>query len=91
MKDPKSLLRASIIGTITVALCCFTPVLVVLFGAVGLTALTSYLNYVLLPALAFFISLTGYAVWRKKKYEACCDSSSTKESRECLTTTCILP
>ena len=82
MKDPNSLLRASIIGTITVAPCCFTPVLVVLFGAVGLTAL---------PALAFFISLTGYAVWRKKKYEAYCDSSSTKESRECLTTTCILP
>lgn len=64
------------------ALCCFTPVLVVLFGVVGLAALIGYLDYVLLPALAFFIGLTGYAIWRKKKYDACCDSSSTQESRE---------
>ncbi len=27
MKDPKTLLRVSIIGTTLVALCCFTPVL----------------------------------------------------------------
>jgi|TARA_R100000093_G_scaffold70136_1_gene42852 mercuric ion transport protein len=44
----------SIIGAVIVALCCFTPVLVVLFGAVGLASLTGYLDYVLLPALVFF-------------------------------------
>ena len=65
-----------------VALCCFTPILVVLLGSVGLAALTGYLDYVLLPALAIFIGLTCYAVWRKKKYDACCDNSSTKESHE---------
>jgi hypothetical protein len=52
MKDPKTLLRVSIIGTTLVALCCFTPVLVILLGVVGLSALTGYLDYVLLPALA---------------------------------------
>ncbi|TVO18385.1 mercury resistance system transport protein MerF, partial [Vibrio cholerae] len=55
MKDPKTLLRVSIIGTNLVALCCFTPVLVILLGVVGLSALTGYLDYVLLPALAIFI------------------------------------
>ena len=50
MKDPKTLLRVSIIGTTLVALCCFTPVLVILLGVVGLSALTGYLDYVLLPA-----------------------------------------
>jgi hypothetical protein len=35
-----------------VALCCFTPILVILLGVVGLSALTWYLDYVLLPALA---------------------------------------
>ena len=69
----------SVIGTVLVALCCFTPVLVILLGAVGLAALTGYLDYVLLPALVFFIGLTCYAVWRKKKHDACCDSPSTKE------------
>jgi len=79
MANPKTLLRVSVIGTVLVALCCFTPVLVILLGAVGLVALTSYLDYVLLPALVFFIGLTCYAVWRKKKHDACCDSPSTKE------------
>lgn len=82
MKNPKTLLRASVFGTVVVALCCFTPVLVVVFGAVGLAALIGYLDYVLFPALAFFLGLTCYAVWRKKKYDACCNSPSTKESHE---------
>lgn len=72
MKDPKTLLRASLIGTALVALCCFTPVLVILLGIVGLSALTGYLDYVLLPALAFFIGLTVYAIHRKRQADACC-------------------
>lgn len=70
MKDPKTLLRVSIIGTILVALCCFTPVLVILLGVVGLSALTGYLDYVLLPALAIFIGLTIYAIQRKRQADA---------------------
>jgi hypothetical protein len=42
-------------------------VLVVLLGAVGLGAVTGYLDYVLLPALASFVGLTIYAVVRKCK------------------------
>jgi mercuric ion transport protein len=66
MKD-RSLIRLGIFGTVIVALCCFTPVLVVLLGIVGLSVLTGYLDYVLLPALVFFIGLTGYALWRKQR------------------------
>ncbi|MGB1311727.1 MAG: mercury resistance system transport protein MerF [Leucothrix sp.] len=62
----RSLLKTGIIGTIIVALCCFTPVLIGLLGVVGLSALTGYLDFVLLPALVFFIALSGYAVWRKR-------------------------
>jgi len=71
MKDPKTLLRVSIIGTTLVALCCFTPVLVILLGVVGLSALTGYLDYVLLPALAIFIGLTIYAIQRKSPPSRC--------------------
>lgn len=59
------LLKTGIIGTAIVALCCFTPVLAVLFGIVGLSAVLGWIDYVLLPALAFFIGLTIYAVWRR--------------------------
>jgi len=65
--DDKSLLKVSIIGTVVAALCCFTPVLVVLLGFIGLSAVLGYLDIVLLPALAFFIALTIYAVWRRRR------------------------
>ncbi len=80
MKNPKTLLRMSVIGTVLVALCCVTPILVILFGTIGLAALTGYLDVVLFPALAFFIGLTLNALWhekrRKKQYDACCDRGS---------------
>ena len=61
------LLSAGIIGSVVAAVCCFTPVLVVLLGAVGLSALTGVLDYVLLPALVIFLALTGYALWQRQK------------------------
>jgi mercuric ion transport protein len=54
-------------GTAVVALCCFTPLLVLVLGFVGLSALTPYLDYVLFPALAVLLVVTGasYQKWRK--------------------------
>ena len=66
-QSDRRLLTTGIIGTAIVALCCFTPVLVVLFGFVGLSAVLGWLDYVLFPALAFFIGLTIYAVWRRQR------------------------
>ena len=65
--NDKSLLKVGVIGTIVAALCCFTPVLVVLFGVVGLSAVVGYLDYVLLPALAVFVLITIYAVIRRAR------------------------
>lgn len=62
MQNPKTLMRAGVIGTVLVALCRFTPVLVILLGVIDLPALTGYPDYVLLPALIVFIGLTIYAV-----------------------------
>ncbi len=65
MKDA-TLLKAGIIGTVITALCCFTPILVVLFGVVELSAWLGWLDYILFPALAIFIVMTVYAVWRRR-------------------------
>lgn len=73
----KRLLHTGIIGTVIAALCCFTPVLLLLLGALGLSAMAGYLDYVLLPALLFFIGLTGYALYRRGKSnqdQPCCDT-----------------
>ncbi len=61
-----NLKRFGIVGTVIAALCCFTSVLVVLFGAVGLSWLVGYLDYVLIPALIVFVGITVYAVWRER-------------------------
>lgn len=66
--NPNKVLWASISGTIIVALCCFTPILVILFGALGLSALISYLDYVLLPALGVMVGLTVLSYWRYRRY-----------------------
>lgn len=58
------LFRTGIVGTVIAALCCFTPILLLLFGAVGLSAFVGYLDYLLLPALFVFGGITGYAVWK---------------------------
>ena len=66
MKD-KTLLRAGIAGSAITLVCCFTPVLVVLVGAVGLSAIVGYLDFVLFPALAVFLALTAYALYRRRQ------------------------
>ena len=61
-----SLLKLGLGGTIVTALCCFTPILVVLLGALGLSALTGWLDLVLWPALILFLAITGYALWKRQ-------------------------
>jgi len=61
------LLTTGLIGTLITALCCFTPILVVLFGLVGLSAFVGYLDYVLMPALVIFIGITIFAVWHRQQ------------------------
>lgn len=82
MDKNRRLLRAGVIGTLIAALCCFTPVLVILFGVVGLSALTEYLDFVLFPALFFFISVTGYALYKQRvDQKASHTSNNTDDSQ----------
>jgi mercuric ion transport protein len=63
----QTLVKTGIIGAVIAAVCCATPVLVILLGAVGLSALTGYLDYVLLPALVLCIALIGYGLYRQRR------------------------
>ena len=63
------LLTVGLVGSFTAGLCCVTPFLPWLLSAIGLSGLTGYIyrDSVLLPLLAFFLVLTGYAIWRLKR------------------------
>ncbi len=65
--NDRHLLITGLTGTVIAALCCFTPFLVVLLGAVGLSAMLGWLDWVLLPALAIFMGLTAYALWHRSR------------------------
>jgi len=63
------LVYLGIAGTLLSAICCFTPFLPIVLTALGLTGLLGvlYNDLVLLPAMALFILLTGYGLWRSRK------------------------
>ena len=61
------LFKVGLIGTVITALCCFTPLLVVLLGTVGVSAALGWLDVVLLPALTAFLGITAYALWRRSR------------------------
>jgi len=66
MSDRK-LLGIGLGGSALAAVCCFTPALVLLLGAIGLSAWLAWLDYVLLPALVLFLAITGHALLRRRR------------------------
>jgi mercuric ion transport protein len=70
------------LGVGIVSLCCFTPILVIGLSVIGLAGIIAYLDYVLLPLLAFFIFLTGYGLISSKRKKACLTVPSKSQSRE---------
>lgn len=65
-------LCASIACAILVALCCFTPLLVIILGIVGFSVFTPYVDYFLYPALALLIIITWVSYRRyKTECKAC--------------------
>lgn len=64
---PDTLLKTGIIGTVIAVICCFTPALVILLGAVGLSAWLGWLDLVLLPALGICLLITVYALWKRRQ------------------------
>jgi len=67
MKD--RVMKIGIVGAVVSALCCFTPLLPWLFGAVGLSGALGYVyrDDVLLPILAISLIMIGLAIWWKKR------------------------
>lgn len=69
-------------GSVITAICCFTPALVVLFGALGVSAWLGWIDYVLFPSLAIFILITVYALARRAKKIRPNESAPPPQTRE---------
>lgn len=66
MKNRK-LMATGIVGFVLAALCCATPVLAILLGAIGLSAVLGYLDYVLVPAMILFLGIVVYAAYQRQR------------------------
>ncbi len=65
----KTLFRIGAVGTVIAAICCFTPVLPIVLGAIGLGGLTGliYSDAVLIPVLLLFLALGGFGLWLTRR------------------------
>ena len=61
-----------VIGSVFAALCCFTPLLPILLGAIGLSAWVPvlYRDVILLPFLSIFVVIALVGYWRSRDKEA---------------------
>ena len=65
MRD-RILITTGAIGAVVAAICCVTPVLVIMFGAVGLTAWLAKADYVLIPALILCLAPVAFGLYRRR-------------------------
>jgi mercuric ion transport protein len=65
----RALLTTGVVGALVATVCCATPLLGLIFGAVGLTAWLAKADYVLIPALILCLGLIGFGVYRMRVRE----------------------
>lgn len=61
--NDKTLLRSGLTGSVIAAICCFTPLLVLLVAGAGLSALVGWLDYALFPLLFGSLGVVAQALW----------------------------
>jgi len=61
-----ALITTGVVGAIVAGVCCATPLLAVLFGAVGLTASLAKADYVVIPDLTLCLGLVAFGLYRRR-------------------------
>lgn len=79
--ENRTLLKTGIVGSVVAVLCCATPILVILLGALGLSAWAGWLDFVLMPALVVFVGIAIYALRHRHNEAACCNVPAERKSR----------
>ncbi len=70
-----ALITTGVVGGVFAAICCATPLLAVVFGAVGLTAWLTKADYVLIPFLIICLGLIGAGLYRRRVRQDAVDGS----------------
>jgi len=65
MRD-RTLITTGVVSAVVAAVCCATPLLAIVFGAVGLAAWVAKADYVLIPALVVCLGLIAFGLYRSR-------------------------
>ncbi|MCC4298526.1 mercury resistance system transport protein MerF [Aurantimonas coralicida] len=77
------LLKSGLGGALFAALCCFTPLLVVVLAGAGLSAVTGWLDYALFPLLFVSFAVVAQALWLRAARPGPPPRSGPRSSRCC--------
>jgi mercuric ion transport protein len=70
MDQDAKLIGTGVAGAMLSMVCCFTPLLAIVLGALGLTAFVAKLDFVLIPVFVASIALVGFALLRRRSCSA---------------------
>ena len=75
----RALITTGAIGAALAAICCATPLLAVVLGAIGLTAWLTSADYVVMPALLLGVALVGFGLYRRQAAATRCDTTCKEQ------------
>jgi len=82
MQADRTLITPGAVGAIVAAICCATPLLAAVLGALGLTAWRSKADYIVTPALLICLGLIGVGLYRRRiTVPACCDPAAPQQGK----------
>lgn len=81
MKD-RSLIATGAIGAALAAICCATPLLVVVLGGIGLSAWLAKADYVVIPVLVLGVALMALGFYRRHVAAPCRDTNAGERGAE---------
>ncbi len=64
--NDRALIRTGLVGGAVAAICCATPFLAIVLGALGLSAWAAKADYVLIPVLLVSVALVGAGLYRRQ-------------------------
>lgn len=80
MQGDRTLIATGGIGAAIAAICCVTPLLAVVLGALGLTVWLGAADYVLIPALLICLGLLGVGLYRRRlTAQPCCNPAAPQQ------------
>jgi mercuric ion transport protein len=69
--NDRSLILTGGVAAVLAAICCATPILAIVLGAIGLTAWIAKVDYIVMPVLLLGVALVGLGLYRRHASASC--------------------